>query len=144
MVVRDYSKPIDAIVVEKKPVDELPTLAELRARKSPPTCLTFTADAAALRTPFRDYVLQTIFEVARKELGDRLKGVVVDKVYFDPYEPEPPKLSLGLAADIDGTEYGSVSRSISESVFKEESHWSDTDKKDYYKSIHYALLPLKV
>ena len=36
MVVSDYFKPIDAIVIEEKPTSELPTPEDLRARMSSP------------------------------------------------------------------------------------------------------------
>ena len=143
MVIREYSKQIDAIIVEKTPTAELPTMEGLRARESSPSCLTFTAEAAALRTPFRDYALQTIFELAREELGNKLKDAVVS-MYYDPYEPEPPALALGIAADIEAEEFGTVFRSISNSVFEEKSRWSDAHRKEYAKAIHYDLVPLRI
>ena len=91
MVARDYIKPIDTIVVEKMPVEELPTLEDLRTCKSSPTCLTFTPEADALRTPFRDYVLQTIFELAQKELENSLKDAVVS-TWQSLDEPDHPIL----------------------------------------------------
>ena len=42
MVARDYAKRIDAVIIEKMPVEEPRTLDDLRARKSSPTCLSFT------------------------------------------------------------------------------------------------------
>ena len=143
MVVSDYFKPIEAMIVREKPTDELPTSEDLRARKSPPKCLTFTKEAAALRTHFRDYVLQTIFEVAKSEVGNALKtaDVIVERDY---YEPEPPGLMLCLWADIEVAEWRRADKVIIETIIQESSCWFEVEKEDYRKTIGYSLMPLKI
>lgn len=143
MVVSDYFKPIEAIIVKEKSTDQLPTSEDLRALKSTPKCLTFTNEAAALRTHFRDYVLQTIFEVAKSEVGKALKtaDVIVERDY---YEPEPPRLMLCLWADIAVAERRRADKVIIEAIIQESSGWFEVEKEDYRKTIGYDLLPLEI
>ena len=143
MVARDYAKRIDAVIIEKMPVEEPRTLDDLRARKSSPTCLSFTKEAAKLRTHFRDYVLQTIFELAKAEVGDALKtaDVIVDYPYD---EPEPPKLMLCLWADVDAVEWRRANRAISKAISNEATDWFDAEREEYSSIIGYDLMLLQI
>ena len=94
-------------------------------------------------TPFRIRALNTIYEFARKELGDLIESATVS-VYYDHYEPIPPILVLGIVADIDGEVFGRVNRSLAESVRLEALLWSDAEKADFRGAIHHELVPLKV
>ena len=143
MVVRDYSKRIEAMMVDEEPTSELPARKDLRAQKSPPSCLTFTKEAAALRTHFRDYVLQTIFEVAKSEVGNALKtaDVIVERDYD---EPEVPRLALCLWADIDVAQWRRADDAIIEAISEEKLHWFELEKEEYIKTIGYDLLVLNV
>lgn len=143
MVVSDYFKPIDAVIVDEYPTPELPTLDALRACKSSPTCLTFTKDAAKFRTHFRDYVLQTIFEFAKAEVGDALKTADVTVEY--PYdEPEPPRLMLCLWADIDVAEWRRANRAVSKAISKESKDWFEAEREEYSKIIKHDLILLQI
>ena len=143
MVVSDYFKSIDAIIVEEMPVEELETLDDLRARKYSPTCLSFTKEAAKLRTHFRDYVLQTIFELAKAEVGDALKtaDVIVERDY---YEPEPPRLMLCLWADIDVAERRRADIAIIEAIIKESADWFEVEREEYRNIIGHDLMLLRI
>ena len=143
MVARDYIKPIDAAIVENKPADHLPTLDDLRASKPSPACLTFTPEADALRTPFRDYVLQAIFELAQKELGGRLRDAVVS-TWQSLDEPDHPILLPTFWADADDAERLRVDEAIAELVAEEWKSWSDEQKKDYGKMIYFGVEPIEV
>ena len=143
MVARDYIKPIDAAIVDEHPSPELPALDVLRACKSSPTCLTFTKDAAKFRTHFRDYVLHTIFELAKAEVGDALK--TADVIVEYPYdEPEPPKLMLCLWADIDVVEWRRANRAISKAISKESEDWFEAEREEYSKIIGHDLMLLQI
>ena len=67
--------------------------------------LHFPIETRSLLTSFRVHALQTIYEIAQKELGDSLESATVS-LYHDHYEPVPPILVLGIVADIDGEAFG--------------------------------------
>ena len=105
--------------------------------------LFFPIEVRPLLSRFRVHVLQTIYECAQKELGDKLISATVS-VYYDHYEPVPPILILGIAADIDGEEFGRVHRALVESIGLEALLWSDAEKSDYRAAIHFELVPLDI
>ena len=105
--------------------------------------LHFPAEAKPLLTSFRVHVLQTMYEFAQKELGDKLRFATVS-VYYDHYEPVPPVLILGIVADIGGEEFGRVHRALVESIGLEELLWSEEEKADYRAVIRCDLVPLRV
>ena len=143
MVVLDYSRCVEAIVIEERATSELPTTEDLLARKYSPTCLTFTEEAASLRTHFRDYVLQTVFELTKSEVGDALK--TADVIIERDYEaPALPRLVLCLWADIDVAEWRRANRAVSKAVIKESSHWFEVEKEEYRKMIDFSLMMLEV
>ncbi len=115
---------------------------EERNRATKPR-LDFSDEARPLLTDFRIHALETIYESARKELGDLLRHASVS-VYHDHYEPVPPILVLGIVADIDGEAFGRVHRALVKSVGLEALLWSDAEKEDYRKSIRCELVPLDV
>ena len=143
MVVLDYSKCVEAIIIEERATSELPTTEDLLARKCSPSCLTFTEEAAALRTHFRDYVLQTIFELAKAEVGDALKtaDVIVERDYE---EPALPRLVLCLWADIDVSEWRRANRKVSKAILNESSYWFEVEREEYIKMIGFSLMMLRV
>ena len=91
--------------------------------------LHFSMEAKPLLTSFRVHALQTIYEFAQKELGDSLESATVS-VYYDHYEPVPPILVLGIAADIDGKRFGEVLNVLIDSIATERMLWSDAEKED--------------
>ena len=116
---------------------------DLRARKSSPPCLTFTIEADALRTPFRDYVLQTIFELAREELGDSLKDAVVS-TWRSHDEPDSPILLPTFWADADKDERLRVDKAIADLITEEWEAWSDEQRQDCAKTIYFGVEPIEV
>ena len=131
--------------VKDIPFDALPTLEELRARKSSPTCLTYTSEAAKMRTHFRDYVLQTIFRVAQEELGDTLKAadVLVEHAHYE-LDPAPSTLVISIVADISAEQFGIVHKAVSKAIAKEAKFWSKSEQEDYSERIHYSVIPLRI
>lgn len=105
--------------------------------------LDFSDEARPLLTEFRIHVFQTMYESARKELGDLLIQASV-YVYHDHYEPVPPILVLGIVADIDGKRFGGVIDVLVDSIVMESVLWSESEKEDYRKSIRCELVPLDV
>ena len=115
---------------------------EERSRATKPR-LDFSDEARPLLTDFRIHALETIYESARKELGDLLIQAYVS-VYYDHHEPVPPILVLGIVADIDGKRFGEVVDVLVDSIATERMLWSEAEKADYRKSIHCELVPLDV
>ena len=115
---------------------------EERSRATKPR-LDFSDEARPLLTDFRIHALQTIYESARKELGDLLIQASVS-VYYDHYEPVPPILVLGIVADIDGKRFGEVLNVLIDSIATERILWSDAEKAEFREAIHFELVPLKV
>lgn len=100
-------------------------------------------EAKPLLTSFRVHVLQSIYEFAQRELGDKFRFATVS-VYYDHYEPVPPVLVLGIVADIDGEEFGRVHRAVVKAIMLEELLWSDAEKADFNEVIHFDLVPTKI
>ena len=109
----------------------------------PPPGLRFAADAAELRTDFRDYVLNLAYAAACRELGDALQSAEVS-VYRSHWEPAPPVLTLSILAAIDGSEFGRVHKAMAQAVGAAAASWSDSDRGDYARSVHYELVPMPV
>ena len=109
----------------------------------PPPGLRFAADAAELRTDFRDYVLNLAYATACRELGDALQSAEVS-VYRSHLEPAPPVLTLSILAAIDGSEFGRVHKAMAQAVGAAAASWSDFDRGDYARSVHYELVPMPV
>ena len=117
----------------------LPTPAALM----PPPGLRFAADAAELRTDFRDYVLNLAYAAACRELGDALQSAEVS-MYRSYWEPAPPVLTLSILAAIDSSEFGKVHKAMAQAVGAAAASWRDSDRADYAQSVHYELVPLPV
>ncbi len=115
---------------------------EERNRATKPR-LDFSDEARPLLTDFRIHALETIYESARKELGDLLRHASVS-VYHDQYEPVPPILVLGIVADISGEAFGRIHRAMVKAIMLEELLWSDADKADFNEIIHFDLIPTKI
>ena len=109
----------------------------------PPPGLRFAADAAELRTDFRDYVLNLAYAAACRELGDALQAAEVS-VYRSHWEPAPPVLTLSILAAIGVSEFGKVHKAMAQAVGAAAASWSDSDRADYAQSVHYELVPLPV
>ena len=105
--------------------------------------LHFPIETRPLLTSFRVHALQTIYEIAQKELGDSLESATVS-VYRDHYEPVPPVLVLGIVADIGGEAFGRVHRALVKAIMLEELLWSDAEKADFNEVIHFDLVPTKI
>ena len=104
----------------------------------------FPLEAKVLRTPFRAKVLQTIYDIAHRQLGDKLKSVEVF-VDTDPYvEPERVALAINLVADLDGEEWLKADQAISQEIFEQEAFWTEDERADFRHTIDFAVMPLKV
>ena len=115
---------------------------EERNRATKPR-LDFSDEARPLLTDFRIHALETIYESARKELGDLLIQASVS-IYYDHYEPVPPILVLGILADIDGKRFGEVLDVLVDSIVMESMLWSEAEKADFNKIIQLHLIPTKI
>ncbi len=105
--------------------------------------LQFPMEARPLLNSFRVHALQTMYEIAQKELGDSLESATVS-VYYDHYEPVPPVLVLGIVADIDGEAFGRIHRAVVKAIMLEELLWSDAEKAEFNQVIHFDLVPTKI
>ena len=104
--------------------------------------LYFPLDARALRTPFRDKVLQLIYEIGRRELGDHLKMVDVF-VDHDPYvEPDRVALFINFLADLSNEESIRVEYVIDAAVFEPGAPWTEDEMADILETIDYGINPV--
>lgn len=112
-----------------------------RKRQKPILGLHIPPDAEPLLTPFRAQALQTIYEIAYQELGERIRSAVV-LAEADQEAPDHFALVLAIWTDVDGTEWSRAFRAISDAVFDLETSWSEADRDDYINTIQFELLPL--
>ncbi len=124
-------------------LEPLATLVKNVKKRPPQLPLYFPPDAEVLRTPFRALALQSIYEIAHRKLGDRIKSTVV-LANADYEEPDHIMLVLAIWADMDKDEWSRANRAINDAVFEETSSWTDDEFTDYSKMIHYEILPLRV
>ena len=116
-----------------------PNLSFVRRRRFP-IWLFFPFDAKVLRTTFRASVLQTIYEVARDELGSSLVSAVVS-TWKDPEEPVPPILILSIIAESERAELKRARFAILNTIASESVSWTEKQKSDYSKTIYFELEP---
>ena len=116
-----------------------PNLSLVRCRRLP-IRLFFPVEAKVLRTTFRASVLQTIYEVARDELGSSLVSAVVS-TWKDPEEPVPPILILSIIAESERAELKRARFAILNTIASESVSWTEKQKSDYSKTIYFELEP---
>ena len=112
-----------------------------RKRQKPILGLHIPPDAEPLLTPFRAQALQTIYEIAYQELGERIRSAVV-LAEADQEAPDQMSLVLAIWTNVDGTEWSRAFGAISDAVFDLETSWSEADRDDYINTIQFELLPL--
>ena len=105
--------------------------------------LEYTLEAKELLTPFRQYVLESLFEIGRRELGTALRSATVD-VDNNHWEPAPPMLDVTFVADIDRYEWSRAGKAIVEAELELEASWTDAQKADYAKTIFFSIYPLRI
>ena len=113
------------------------------AKKRPPQLpLYFSPDVEVLLTPFRVKALQRIYEIAHRELGDRIVSTVVE--VEDSYdEPGHTSLVLAVWANLDKDEWAPADRAIDDAVFDYTESFDANEWNDYIHMIHFEVLPLK-
>ena len=113
------------------------------AKKRPPQLpLYFPPDVEALLTPFRVKALQRIYEIAHRELGDRIVSTVIE--VEDSYdEPRHTSLVLAIWANLDKDEWAPADRAIGDAVFDYTESFDANEWNDYIDMIHFEVLPLK-
>ena len=104
--------------------------------------LYFPLDAKVLRTPFRARVLQSIYEIARQELGSRTVSAGVQAT-ADPDDPGRIRLLLSIWANVDRQEWNAVDKAVGQAVFEREAAWTEDERADYLRTIDFEILPLK-
>jgi len=82
--------------------------------------------------------LQTIHDVAKKELGPALESAVVS-TWSDPEEEDSDILLLSMDAKADRQELKRVQDVIFSEIAKEAINWTDQEKKDYSERIYFDL-----
>lgn len=126
----------DRIIENRKQVMLLPKRARLHRRNS--LRLHFPGEARSLRSPFRAYVLETMYDVARKELGSSLKSVTVAK-WSQPGEPDSDQLVLKVLCAADWDAINNVQKAILDEIANEAIEWSTDQKRDYSEKIAFEL-----
>ena len=105
--------------------------------------LYYPNDALPLRTPFRDSVVQMIYEFGQAELGDTLQSVTIS-TWQSYNEPDSPILLVTFWTHSDKPERLRVDKAISELVAEMSASWSDIEKKDYGETIYFGVEPIDV
>ena len=116
------------------------TITEAKKRQ-PRLPLYFPPDAEPLLTPFRVQTLETIYDIAHRELEDRIKSTVVLTEGRDG-EPGSTTLVIAIWADLDQEEWCRADRAISDAVFDIEESWTDAERADYVDTMRFEILPL--
>lgn len=114
-----------------------------RKKKATPVPLYFPLATRAFLTSFRVNVLNTIYEIASNELGNRIKSAVV-LAEADYEEPDHVALVLAIWADVGQEEWRHAFRAISEAVFDEETRWTESERDDFVNAIQFEILPLNL
>ncbi len=123
--------------------DTFPVLPKReRPKRNGQLPLHFPLEAKALRTPFRARVLQAIYDIAHRELGDKIESadVFVNTDYYE--EPERVALSLTIWANVDQDEWLKADQSISKAVFALEPSWTKEERSDFIDKIDFAVLQI--
>ena len=129
-----------AILAQQRPIYEAPKVRRQAARVPR---LYYPSDAIPLRTPFRDSVVQVIYEFALEELRDALESVTIST--WQSYdEDDSPILLLTFWTDADKSERLRVDNAIAELVSEMSDRWSEIEKKDYGETIYFGVEPIDV
>ncbi len=102
--------------------------------------LHFPSDALAMRTPFRDAVLNYIFRTAR-ELSDGLLESAEVSVTSTPDEEDSLILDLTLTVNSSWEVIGKLGYNILVKLAEWSQEWSKEEKDDYAQRIYFGLVP---
>ena len=110
-----------------------------KQRKTPP--LTFPQEVKPYLTPFRCRVLQSMSNIAYRELGDKIESV---GVCLQPDYEETGRRTLWLAiwADMEKAEWSRAHEAISDAIFDLSADWTKDERADYGENIFFALSPV--
>ena len=125
--------------------ETFPVLTKLkRPKRNGQLPLYFPLEAKVLRTPFRAKILQTIYDLAYQELGDKIEyaDVFVNSDYYE--EPERLALSLTIWADMEWDEWRRADDAISKAFFAQGSSWTAEELADFRQRIDFAIFPVRV
>lgn len=105
--------------------------------------LYYYPDTDRLRTPFRDSVIEFIYQTALEMDDGRLKSACVT-IYTPRIEYDIETLDLTLDIDAGWDEIVELEREIRLKVAEWRKDWSDEQRKDYIHRITFMYLPLKL
>ena len=103
----------------------------------------FAPETAALRTQFRDSVLNYIYRTALGLSDDRLKSASVS-VWSAPDEEDSLTLDLTLTVDADWEFITKLRHDILVRVSEWSREWTEEEREDYGRRIYFAILPLNL
>ncbi len=102
--------------------------------------LTFTSEAKALLTPFREETLNYIYQKAVELVGERLESALAYSM-DDLSGQWTDTLDLALRLDGNWNEIRDLERRLDEAVDKLSASWSAEELDDYLKYIYFAAIP---
>ena len=114
------------------------TAGTYRAR--PVDGLYFPPDSLAMRTPFREAVLNYIFRTAR-ELSDGLLESAEVSVTSTPDEEDSLIIDLTLTVNAGWEVIGELGYNILVKLGEWSQEWSEEEKNDYARRIYFGLVP---
>ena len=120
-----------------------PSQADAEPKREGAPALYYYPDADRLRTPFRDAVIEFIYQAALEMDDGRLKSACVT-IYTPRIEYDLETLDLTLVVDAGWDEIVEMDREIQIRLSKWEKDWSDEQRKDYIRRITFMYLPIKI
>ena len=96
-----------------------------------------------LRTPFRDAVIEFIYQAAVEMDDGRLESAYVH-IYTPSIEYDVETLNLTFIVDAGWDEAVEMERAIRLRVAEWEKDWSDEQRKDFIHRMDFMYMPLKI
>ena len=97
-------------------------------------------EALAMRTPFRDSVLNYIYRTALDLSDGRLEEASVS-VWSNPGEEDSVVLDLTLVVRSDWEAIGKLRRQVLVKISEWSQKWSKAQREDYRKRIYFGFVP---
>lgn len=118
----------------------LPTVTRPSTYQNAPI-LHFPLESIGVRTPFRAWVLNRIYQLAEELTHRRLESARVS-VWTDSDEEGPVTFVLTLLVDAAWETCDLLAQQILQRISEEAADWSMEDKEDYREHIYFTLGPL--
>ena len=120
-----------------------PPQAGAQPKRDGVPALYYYPDCDRLRTPFRDAVIEFIYQTALELDDGRLESACVT-IYTPRIEYDLETLDLTLTVDAGWDELVEMQRAIRLRVAEWRKDWSDEQRKDYIHRMTFMYMPAKI